>query len=149
MRIAFDLDNTLIRCGFEFPVERLTRSRIGGLLGFESLRRDTTLLFLYLKKSGCAVWIYTTSYRSHWYIRFLFLVHGIWLDGVVNQKDHEQRMRTLAIRCSKYPPAFNIDVLVDDSAGVAREGETFSFNVVVIDPENENWIDNVKALFGS
>ncbi|SMB97271.1 hypothetical protein SAMN00120144_0331 [Hymenobacter roseosalivarius DSM 11622] len=41
MRIAFDLDNTLIRCGYDFPLEKPKRAMLAKLLGKEELRQGT------------------------------------------------------------------------------------------------------------
>jgi hypothetical protein len=44
---------------------------------------------------------------------------------------------------SKYPPAFDIDLHVDDSEGVRMEGDEFGFRVVVVRPDDENWTERV------
>jgi hypothetical protein len=44
---------------------------------------------------------------------------------------------------SKYPPAFNIDLHVDDSEGVRMEGDLHGFRVVVVRPDDEDWTQKV------
>ena len=46
--------------------------------------------------------------------------------------------------CSKYPPAFGIDLLVDDSAGVEIEGRRFGFSVVRVAPDDVDWVVKVE-----
>lgn len=60
---------------------------------------------------------------------------------MVNQKVHDSCVR---LRCSKFPPAFDIAVLVDDSPGIAMEGEKFQFNAIIVSPEDTTWFEHVK-----
>jgi hypothetical protein len=46
---------------------------------------------------------------------------------------------------SKYPPAFGIDLHVDDSEGVAEEGRRHHFGVVVVSPQDPEWTATVLA----
>lgn len=143
MRIAFDLDNTLIRSEYNFALETPTRWFWVRLLGKESLRAGIIELAEYCRQQGWEVWVYTTSYRSAGYIRRLFWLHGIWLDGVVNQARHDREVR---VRSTKYPPQFDIDLLIDDSEGVRLEGERHSFTTVVVKPTDVEWVAKVKAM---
>lgn len=142
MRLAFDLDNTLIRCGYDFSLENLQRSIWAMLLGNEQLRHGIKELTDHCRQHGWEVWVYTTSYRSAWRIRRLFWLHGISLDGVVNQQRHDREVQA---RCTKHPPSFGIDLLIDDSEGVRIEGERHGFRVLVVAPEDEQWLEKVKA----
>ena len=142
MRIAFDLDNTLIRGAHDFALETPTRRFWARLLGKESLRAGVGELVAHCQRQGWEVWVYTTSYRSAGYIRRLFWLHGIRLAGVVNQARHDREVR---VRSTKYPPQFGIDLLVDDSAGEGLEGERHGFEVLVISPVDTDWVGKVKA----
>lgn len=141
MRLAFDLDNTLIRSAHSFALETPRLGWLARLLGHEPLRLGTADLMRHCQRQGWEVWVYTTSYRPAGYIQRLFWLHGVRLDGVINQARHE---RTVTVRCSKHPPTFGIDVLVDDSEGVRREGERHGFRVLVVRPEDAGWITAVK-----
>jgi len=141
MRIAFDLDNTLIRCNYDFPLERPRRNKWVKLLGGEMLRQGITELVGYCRQHNWEVWVYTTSYRSAWYIRKLFWLHAVWLDGVVNQARHTREVKA---RGTKHPPSFGIDLLVDDSEGVRLEAERHNFRMIVVAPEDEQWVLKVK-----
>jgi hypothetical protein len=146
MRIAFDLDNTLIRCGHDFPLATPQRRLWARLLGHEPLRHGIKELTDYCRQRGWEVWVYTTSYRSAWHIRRLFWLHGIRLDGVVNQQRHDREVHA---RSTKHPPSFGIDLLVDDSEGVRIEGERHGFRVLVVAPEDERWTEKVRAALDS
>jgi hypothetical protein len=140
MRIAFDLDDTLIPHLPSVPREAPTL--LARCTAAESLRRGTVELLRSIRQLGGDVWIYTTSMRSPVEIRWLFLAYGIWLRGVVNHYRHLRTMQgpLAAYRsCSKYPPAFGIDLLIDDSEGVAIEGRRYDFRVLRIDPADEEW----------
>jgi hypothetical protein len=142
MRIAFDLDNTLIRCGHDFPLEQPQHHFWAKLLSNEQLRHGIKDLTDYCRQLGWEVWIYTTSHRSTWRIRRLFWLHGISLDGVVNQQRHNREVR---VRCTKHPPSFGIDLLIDDSEGVRIEGERHGFRVLVVAPGDAEWVQKVRA----
>ena len=142
MRIAFDLDNTLIRGAHAFALEVPTRRFWARLLGREALRAGIIELAAHCQRQGWEVWVYTTSYRSAGYIRRLFWLHGIGLAGVVNQARHDREVR---VRSTKYPPQFGIDLLIDDAPGVGLEGERYGFEVLVINPDDAEWAAKVKA----
>jgi hypothetical protein len=61
--------------------------------------------------------------------------------GVVNQPRHERVVGRQGP--SKYPPAFGIDLHVDDSAGVAEEGRQHRFDVLVVAPTDLDWVARV------
>ena len=149
MRIAFDLDDTLIPCEFAFPLDRTPW--VGRLLGVEPLRRGTVDLCRALRLRGCRLWVYTTSLRSPLSVHAQFIAHGIPLEGVVNDDRHRRVLATGrpgARDCSKYPPAFRIDLLIDNSVGVGEEGRRFGFRVLVVQPEDLNWADAVRRAAG-
>ncbi len=144
MRIAFDIDGTLTPLGngqfrsasLAFPTRLLFR---------EPLREGTVALMRELQADGHDLWIYTSSLRSKRYLYLWLLCAGIRLGGVVNGTVHANALRGRAISPSKYPPAFGIDLLVDDSAGVEAEGDRLGFRVVTIDPDDVHWASKVKA----
>lgn len=143
MTIAFDLDNTLIpyTSNNQFPVE--ARTLLRKLFQSEPLRMGTIKLFKSLKSNGHDLWIYTSSERSESYIRKTFLLHGIKLDGVINQQKHNLKCKKEGISFSKYPPAFGIDLLIDDSHGVELEGREGNFKTLIIASDNTEWVKKV------
>jgi hypothetical protein len=146
MRIAFDLDNTLIRGAHAFALEKPKYKFLAKLLGGEPLRAGIGELCEYCQAQGWEIWVYTTSYRSAGYIRWLFWLHGIRLAGVVNQARHD---REVTVRSTKYPPQFGIDLLLDDAAGVRLEGERYGFEVLLISPTDADWVAKARVIIAA
>jgi hypothetical protein len=145
MRVAFDLDDTLIPWRSDlFPVER-PRGFFGRFFAPERLRRGAPDLMHALVLHGCDLWVYTTSSRTPRYIKHLFSCYGVQIGGAINQEIHWEwlKQQPSARRCSKYPPAFGIDLLIDDSEGVCMEGQQFGFRVVHVRPDDPDWVQVV------
>jgi hypothetical protein len=155
MRVAFDLDDTLIPCARHFPVERPTL--LARCLGCEPLRAGTVALCRQLRARGCELWVYTTSCRNPWSVRLQFLSYRLRLGGVVNYDRHRRWLDRLRgernpgwpdpAGCSKFPPAFGVHLLVDDSEGVVLEGQRFGFRVLHV-RQDPDWADAVLAAVG-
>jgi hypothetical protein len=142
MRVAFDLDNTLIRNDFAFPLAQARWPILQWLLQTEALRLGVSELFAFCRQRRWEVWIYTTSYRSPFYIRKLLWVYGLRADGIINQTRHTKYVQ---VRSTKHPPTFGITVLIDDSRGVHLEGQRFDFPVIQIDPDNADWVATIQT----
>jgi hypothetical protein len=86
-------------------------------------------------------------------LRGWFASFGIPIYGVVNQTCHERIIKQsnyLSYPPSKYPPAFGIDLHVDDSEGVAMEGKQHHFRVVVVSPDDGEWTTRIlEAVDGT
>lgn len=135
MQVSFDVDDTLV-CSAHFPTEQFV-PRWRRLWYPERIRLGTKSLMEELIRRRCQLWIYTTSYRSPRYLRGWFRAIGIPLAGVINQNRHERVVGRHGP--SKNPAAFGIDLHVDDSEGVALEGQRHGFPVVVVTPEDPDW----------
>jgi hypothetical protein len=135
VRISFDIDDTLV-CGPALPAEP-SIPRWKRLWYPESLRRGTRDLMHALIRRRHEIWVYTTSYRSPSYIRGWFRSFRIPISGVVNQDRHERVVGRHGP--SKFPPAFGIDLHIDDSTGVAEEGRRHGLEVIVVAPEDADW----------
>lgn len=147
MRIAFDLDGTLIDHRFEAE----ERNRLNWRFWEEQeyLRKGIRLLASKLLSEGHELWVYTSSYRSKGYIRRLFKRYHIRITGIVNQPIHLSKLKQAALiqKPSKYPPMFRIDLLIEDQRGVLIEGNELGFSVIIVDPHNPNWhIDLIQQI---
>jgi hypothetical protein len=94
------------------------------------------------------VWIYTTSFRSPWGVKLLFRAYGAQVTRVINQDVHTRCVGQLGAAyrtCTKYPPAFRIDLLVDECGGVAKEARRFNFATLRIAPDDGDWVQTVLA----
>ena len=144
MVISFDLDDTLIPGTKKFETEK--RSIVQKLCGIEKIRVGTIKLMKACKTHRHQIYIYTTSLRSASKIWWTFYTYGIKLDKVINQKKHEIMLRELSTKYSKYPPAFNIDIHIDDSKGVEMEGKRFNFRTIIISEDNLHWTDDILRI---
>jgi hypothetical protein len=115
----------------------------------EPLRLGTPALIEELTRQGHSVWVYTTSHRPPGAVRLWLRLYGIRVGQVVNQRRHEQVVKLDGFRHwpSKYPPAFGIDLHVDDLEGVGMEGKEHGFRTVIVSPEDPFWAEQVlKAI---
>lgn len=142
MNISFDLDSTLIPNGKEFNVEK--RSTIAKLFGIEEIRKGTLELISDLQRQGHKIHIYTTSFRTKSKIRRTLRYYGIKVERIVNQTENQKVLKMQNINASKHPKAFDFDIHIDDSKGVAIEAEKFNFKAIIIEPTDKNWIETVK-----
>ena len=141
MIISFDLDDTLIPGAKTFDTE--SQNVIQRLLGIERIRKGTIELYRELRARGHNIYIYTTSFRSALKVKLTFLSYGIPVDRVINQRGHDNALKENKTRSSKFPPAFGIDVHVDDSPGLRIEGEKFNFKTIVIEEKDSTWTDKI------
>lgn len=144
MRISFDVDDTLV-CVPALLTENVV-PWWGQPFFNEKLRLGTRGLMKELTRRNHRLWIYTTSLRSPSYLRTWFWSMGIPLEGVVNQDRH---FKVVGMRGpSKLPSAFGIDLHIDDSEGVGMEGRQHGFEVLVISPDDPEWVKRVLERVG-
>lgn len=145
LRISFDLDDTLTCHSVKVPRERGFLAAVSLWWFGEPLREGTRSLIAELRRRGWKIWIYTTSSRSPWYIRHWLLLHRIHVNGIINSERHRTTPGSRFIQRlpSKFPPAFGIDLHVDDSEGVEMEGQAHGFRVVQVDPHDLSWMHKV------
>ncbi|AXT59254.1 HAD family hydrolase [Aquimarina sp. AD10] len=143
MNISFDLDSTLIPNGKEFETEK--RNGIAKLLGIEEIRKGTDELISDLQRQGHKVHIYTTSFRTKGKIRRTLKYYGIKVNRIVTQTENQKVLKSRNINSSKYPPAFDFDLHIDDLKGVGIESERFDFKVIIVDPTDKNWIGKINS----
>ena len=147
MRISFDLDDTLFVAaedGFtlepplKFPWNQIYQER---------LRAGTIALMQRLRELNCEVWVYTTSFRSPFYIRSLFRHYGIRIDEIVNGARHEREVQAEHSEPmpSKYPAHYRIDLHVDDDKSVLANGQYYGFRVFQIGPPDDEWAEKIIA----
>lgn len=145
MRIAFDLDDTLIPTT-EFACGSTAASY--PLLFFfqERLRNGSKELLKEISKKH-ELCIYTTSLRKPFYLKCWFRSFGVKLKTVINQDVHNKYIKknpSFAIY-SKAPKLFGIDLLIDDLPGVGIECEKQGCDYLIIDPSDELWVQKIRA----
>ncbi len=144
MIISFDLDDTLFinpdicdaEKALKFPLNLIFRDR---------LRYGTINLMSELKNRNIKIWIYTTSFRSEWYIKTLFRCYGINIDYIVNGERHKKEVQGNKSEPmpSKYPSKYRIALHVDDDISVAENGKTYGFKVYIISGNNPDWVSEI------
>lgn len=142
MNISFDLDSTLIPNGKEFETEK--QSRIAKLFGIEEMRKGASELITNLQHQEHKIHIYTTSFRSKRKIRRTLKYYGIKVNRIITEKENRKVLKSLNINSSKFPPAFDFDLHIDDLIGVGIESERFNFKAIIVDPTDENWVETIK-----
>lgn len=145
MRISFNVDDTLVLHDPAAPKEVNVRWYWRWLYN-EPMRLGTKALLQALIERKCEICLYTTSIRRPRYLRGWFKRIGIPLADVIDVERHEQtvgRMTFPGYTPSKYPPAFGINLHVDESEGVAEEGRLHGFEVLVISPADLDWTRRV------
>ncbi|MDJ0646340.1 MAG: HAD family hydrolase [Flavobacteriaceae bacterium] len=143
MNISFDLDSTLIPNGKEFEIEN--RSGIAKLFGIEEMRKGARELISDLQNQGHKIHIYTTSFRTKRRIRLTLKYYGIKVSRIVNEKENRKILKSRNINSSKFPPAFDFDLHIDDLEGVGIESERFNFKAIIVEPTDKNWIEKIKS----
>lgn len=145
MRISFDLDETLICSDLKMPKEPDILALLLKPFFPDPLRFGAIALIKELNSRGHKIWVYTSSRRSSRYIRTWLSLYGIKIEGVVNQEIHNRAVESglCPSSVSKYPPAFGINIHIDDSERVKKEGEEYKFNVIHLNPNDTNWVVTV------
>lgn len=150
MKISFDLDDTLICLDAGTPREI---NRVPWFLRRwlnEPLRKGTVDLLQQLAGEGHEIGIYTTSYRSKRFIKWLFRCYGLDLAFIINQHDHEQAFQGSAGRvASKMPHRFGIHIHVDDDEYLTQASSKYRFHVIQIDPSDIDWCVKIRAAIFS
>ena len=147
MRVSFDLDDTLIfktvqgRTDASLPALKRSYSE-------ERLREGTRGLMHALAKRGCEIWIYSNSFRGKKELFQWFENCGLPVREIVNQQMHDLKrteMGSQSLRPAKFPPWFEIDVHIDDSAELEEDARSHGFKVIRVAPDDVNWVSTVLA----
>lgn len=143
-RVSFDLDEVLFvspethrtEPALPFPLNRIFRER---------LRLGTPELIRTLRESGCDVWIYTSSARTERYIRTLFRLYGVKLDGIVNAQRHKREVQRdrKEVLPQKLPNRYRISLHVDDEAVIAAWGREYGFNTYLLNAQDDDWKEKI------
>lgn len=144
MRVSFDLDEVLFvspqthktEPPLPFPLNKIYRER---------LRLGTPDLIRSLQNRGCAVWIYTSSFRTERYIRNLFRFYGVRLDGIVNAERHKREVQkdSSEVLPQKLPSKYRISLHVDDEAVICAWGREYGFNTYLLNAQDDEWKEKI------
>ena len=146
MRVSFDLDEVL----FVLPSTHKTEPPLPFPLNkifIERLRLGTPRLIRRLQSMGYEVWVYTSSFRSEKYIRWLFRLYGVTFDGIVNGTRHLKEVQknygtTLP---QKLPNKYRISLHIDDEAIVCTLGSQYGYSTYRLNAQDDDWEDKIVA----
>ena len=144
MRVSFDLDEVL----FVSPKTHKTEPALPFPLSWlfrERLRLGTPELIRTLQKLGYEVWIYTSSFRSEAYIKWLFRFYGVRFDGIVNAQRHlrEVQRDRKTILPQKMPGRYRISLHIDDETVICTAGSQYGFRTYQLDAQDDDWKDKI------
>lgn len=146
MRISFDLDDTLICYDPTVPREPVRVPWWARHWYGEPLRFGTCELMAEISRRGHDIWVYTTSHRNPKAVTRWCGFYGISIAAVINAELHEKlgAREVGGYRMTKYPPAFDIVLHVDDE-GILPRGHEHVFRVVQLAPADLDWTAKVLA----
>lgn len=144
MRVSFDLDEVLFvqpdthktEPPLFFPLNKIFKER---------LRLGTPHLIKRLQGMGYDVWVYTSSFRSEAYIRWLFKCYGVKFDGIVNGTRHlkEVQRNNATTLPQKLPSRYRISLHIDDETIICTLGRQYGFNTYQLDAQDDDWEDKI------
>lgn len=146
MRISFDLDEVL----FVRPDTHKVETQLifpFNIIFKERLRYGTPHLINTLQKMGYEVWVYTSSFRSEFYIKTLFRCYGIKFDQIVNAQRHlkEVQGKRKQILPQKMPSHYHIKLHVDDESVICSYGKQNGYAAYQLDAPDDEWTDKIIA----
>lgn len=144
MRVSFDLDEVL----FVNPDTHKTEPELifpFNKIYVERLRLGTADLINELQKREIEVWVYTSSYRTHRYIKNLFRLYGVKFDGIVNAQRHNAEVQAGNVHTlpQKLPNKYRIALHIDDEEIVATYGKSYGFNVYQLNAQDDDWKEKI------
>ena len=144
MRVSFDLDEVLFVSPAShktepppaFPFSRIFKER---------LRLGTPDVINTLQRMGYDVWVYTSSFRTERYIRWLFRLYGVRFDGIVNGQRHlkEVQRDNRTILPQKLPNRYRISLHVDDEEVICSMGPQYGFRTYQLDAQDDDWKEKI------
>ena len=144
MRVSFDLDEVL----FVSPLTHKTEPPLPFPLRNifkERLRLGTPELITRLQKLGYEVWVYTSSFRSDRYIRWLFHFYGVRFDGIVNGTRHMKEVQgnSKTVLPQKLPNRYRISLHIDDEEVICSAASQYGFRAYQLNAEDDEWKEKI------
>ena len=146
IKISFDLDEVLFvspathktEPALPFPLNKIFKER---------LRYGAPILINELQRRGYEVWVYTSSFRTQRYIKWLFRFYGIHFDEIVNAQRHLEEVQRdkKEILPQKIPSKYRISLHIDDEAVVATYGKAYGFEVYQLDAQDDDWEEKILS----
>lgn len=144
MRVSFDLDEVLFVSPKTHKTEPELRFPFNKIF-VERLRFGTPELIKALRDDGVEVWVYTSSFRTQRYIKWLFRMYGVKFDGIINAQRHleevqKNKKETLP---QKLPNYYRINLHIDDEEIIVTCGKAYGFNVYQLNAHDDDWKEKI------
>lgn len=96
---------------------------------------------------GYDIWVYTSSYRSEFYIKSLFFCYGVRFNGIVNAMRHEKEVQKFSSTRlpQKVPSRYRISLHIDDEAVICSYGRELGFDAYQLDADDDSWKEKIIA----
>lgn len=144
MRVSFDLDEVLFVDPKTFETEPEPPFPLNRVFG-ERLRKGTVRLIRQLQEEGFEVWVYTSSFRSEFYIQSLFRLYGVHFDQIVNSPRHlkEVQRNNPNPLPQKMPGFYHISLHIDDEDVIHQYGKRLGFRTFKVCDPDDQWVEKV------
>ncbi len=144
MRVSFDLDEVLFVSPATHKTEPPLKFPLGNFFK-ERLRLGTPALINRLQQLGYEVWVYTSSFRTERYIRSLFRLYGVKLDGIVNAQRHlkEVQGNRQTVLPQKLPSRYHISLHVDDESVICTAAGQYGFEAYQLNAQDDDWQEKI------
>ena len=139
MCVSFDLDEVLLTDGSVYPAHRefgFLRRRIYR----KTLRRNAPILIRELQRMGFDVWVYTGEYYPDRYIRRLFRLHGVKVDGVINGMRHRKGKSKIR---EAFSGKYRISLHADNGGLTCVRTRTGEYEMYDIDSVDHDWANQI------
>jgi hypothetical protein len=100
-----------------------------------------------MQELGFDVWVYTSSFRSESYIRWLFRFYGIKFNGIVNGTRHlkEVQRNNKTTLPQKLPNRYRISLHIDDESIVCSLGRQYGYRAYQLEAQDDDWAEKIIA----
>ena len=144
IKISFDLDEVL----FVSPLTHKTEPKLPFPLNkifIERVRYGAPKLINELQARGYEVWVYTSSFRTERYIKWLFRCYGVKFNEIVNAERHlrEVQRDRKEMLPQKLPNRYRISLHIDDEEVVCSYGKAYGFEVFQLDAQDDDWEEKI------
>lgn len=145
MCVSFDLDEVLLTDGRYVPADRKIPLSLRSLY-HQSLRKNAPALIRFLQNRGFDVWIYTSQCHSEDYINFLFRLHHVKVDGIVNNLAKKKNRGQIRQSFSK---KYRYSLHIDNESLICVDTVSKDYSIHEVSPDVASWAsDMAKTVKG-
>ncbi len=89
--------------------------------------------------------MYTSSFRTEKYIKWLFRFYHVRFDGIVNAQRHlkEVQGNNKTILPQKLPSRYRISLHIDDENIVCSLGKQYGYNTYQLEAQDDDWKEKI------